>query len=894
MSTIEKIAVYDARIIQEAPKYAVQKGALAVSVAPFNALAASASQHTYQVLVPSLNVFVDRKMDLRASASVYMEAAPSQYSTIAKTYTVPQGQIADLRVSNPPGDDLAPTATTSFQVGLPLITDAQGGAVDPDILTANSLISLRDIQLSVLTQSAGGLSGALNLTCTFSSGISIAKLSAFVAQNPAGTVRINGTGLTSVVVTAVSTAGVVSLASATTANASGDYTFRVAIAPQLKIQRTVYQDNNVRFYLPAFNGLGVGDLYTLIANTSAAVIDCESGYIATPKLLSTKDVVEQAKEVIKADGSRGFGDNSGYQLPQGSFSGCTGATETNWYQPIGTPVDLSLSMFPIQTLCTNFTASINDCTVTTNGDTLKEQLLFSQTRASLMQRTTPSKFDVFAWSPDDIQNNNGNFQTYSNTKDSDIPNGAWSLEFVNPNTGASFKQFDFYATNNPLVPTVTVINYRPVFIPYGSSLVGKTITVGASNYVIQPSPMIAIPVMFRFSSQEPLCLSPFLWQDAKEMTEVGLYGCTNMSLTFNLQSAGPTIGYDTLAVTQGKKYFVDRLSTIYPSHAGLVRASGTHALYSNVRLQSPVGNAGTSFGPFTNPKLFVTFLTPPPDVTLPLVSTVPYMEFPRYFSPATLSANRGEQTLNSNTITLSSIPDILAVFVKPMVRGQTQNETYVPILKAGITFDNYSNLCSNFAQEDLYCCSVAAGLDMDWQQWRGYTNAKTPTLRPVSSASNSVFDLRDQSPVTQTTGGPLLLRMGQDVPLSAGLAPGTLGNYSVQVTLTVDNQYGFFDHVPICSTGANCNIIIMALNSGFFETIRGQSAIRKTILNSVDVESASVQSGITTSQLRRLVGGEAPKSNPSSNLTAADIEKEQPVNAAGRGGGKGGRGYGLG
>jgi hypothetical protein len=40
----------------------VQKGALSVSTAPFNALAASNSQHTYQILVPSLNVFVDRKI----------------------------------------------------------------------------------------------------------------------------------------------------------------------------------------------------------------------------------------------------------------------------------------------------------------------------------------------------------------------------------------------------------------------------------------------------------------------------------------------------------------------------------------------------------------------------------------------------------------------------------------------------------------------------------------------------------------------------------------------------------------------------------------------------------------------------------------------------------------
>jgi hypothetical protein len=88
MSTIEKIAVYDARIIQEAPKYAVQKGALAVSVSPFNAISATAGQLLFQILVPSLNVFVDRKIDLLTGANVYAEAVPSQYSSIESTCAV--------------------------------------------------------------------------------------------------------------------------------------------------------------------------------------------------------------------------------------------------------------------------------------------------------------------------------------------------------------------------------------------------------------------------------------------------------------------------------------------------------------------------------------------------------------------------------------------------------------------------------------------------------------------------------------------------------------------------------------------------------------------------------------------------------------------------------------
>lgn len=60
---IEKLATFDDRIVQSRPKYAVEKGALSVTNAPFNAIAVNTSQHTYNVLVPSENIFIDRAVD---------------------------------------------------------------------------------------------------------------------------------------------------------------------------------------------------------------------------------------------------------------------------------------------------------------------------------------------------------------------------------------------------------------------------------------------------------------------------------------------------------------------------------------------------------------------------------------------------------------------------------------------------------------------------------------------------------------------------------------------------------------------------------------------------------------------------------------------------------------
>ena len=71
-SDIVKEAVFDGRIIQSRPKYAVEKGALSITNAPFAAISQSASQHTYNIYVPSENVFVDRALEWSSTCFLKM------------------------------------------------------------------------------------------------------------------------------------------------------------------------------------------------------------------------------------------------------------------------------------------------------------------------------------------------------------------------------------------------------------------------------------------------------------------------------------------------------------------------------------------------------------------------------------------------------------------------------------------------------------------------------------------------------------------------------------------------------------------------------------------------------------------------------------------------------
>ena len=78
MSTdISKYSVVDPRIVQQKPKYAVEKGALSITNQTFSAIANSASQQTFQVQVPSENVFIDRAVDWVNTTKVLVTLAYS-------------------------------------------------------------------------------------------------------------------------------------------------------------------------------------------------------------------------------------------------------------------------------------------------------------------------------------------------------------------------------------------------------------------------------------------------------------------------------------------------------------------------------------------------------------------------------------------------------------------------------------------------------------------------------------------------------------------------------------------------------------------------------------------------------------------------------------------------
>ena len=81
MSSIEKIKVIDSRIVQTAPKFAVNEGAPQVSNTPFHAVSSTSSSMSFNINAPSKNVFMDREVSIttgvRMKARLVLAEAPA-------------------------------------------------------------------------------------------------------------------------------------------------------------------------------------------------------------------------------------------------------------------------------------------------------------------------------------------------------------------------------------------------------------------------------------------------------------------------------------------------------------------------------------------------------------------------------------------------------------------------------------------------------------------------------------------------------------------------------------------------------------------------------------------------------------------------------------------------
>jgi hypothetical protein len=526
--------------------------------------------------------------------------------------------------------------------------------------------------------------------------------------------------------------------------------------------------------------------------------------------------------------------------------------------------DFALTAFPINSLCATLQATINDTTVILNSqDVLKEVLRLTDYKKNRLVRTSPTQLDKYATYNDAFGANNNPLGAYNDSTDYDnVQNGAYpNLYFTDPagTVGASYS-----ATVNSGTYAVATSSGVPVVTVSGTATAGD-----------------AIPIYVYWEATEPIVLSPFVFADHCEW-DTGLFGINNIQLVANLQPASQLRTF--------------RSTWQY----------GRQIVPGSLAFNTSVSGGQV----FKNTTLNVTFLTPSLDVPLPPKSVVPYMEFPRYISqPGSALAPGASTQLQSQTITLPTIPDLLIIYVKPVggytipsaglsgasgasVADYQQADWYLSLGNGtagstvnfkplNVNFDNFSGLLSSVTTQELYTMSVKNGLDMDWASWSGQGKDSNGThLTPsVATAGASVsLASRTTGQTAPLVGSILVLKPSQDITLQSGQAPSLVGNFTLQFNLTVYNQSDFT---------VTPQLYVITANSGFFESIRGSSRIIKGVLSEQDIISAPLASMSTRGELDRLVGAGAFHSLANVAHKAMDAyHKSKPESAPAMEGGR--------
>jgi hypothetical protein len=483
-------------------------------------------------------------------------------------------------------------------------------------------------------------------------------------------------------------------------------------------------------------------------------------------------------------------------------------------------VDGSLAAFPLNSLTSTMTATINDTTVVINSqDVLKEVLRLTDYKQNRLQRTCPTMLDKYQRNSDALNATNDPIAPYTFMSHDyhEVPNGSWAnIVYTDPDgvplVGTQSPAYTFGGI------AVNTIDGVPV----------STNTAGVVNGLYS--------VFIKFRTTEKLVLSPFVFAE-QYANDTGLFGINNIQLVMNMRDPNRAIRLRNKSIgTARKRYY----------SGGALPTDFLPPISYNTRVGA---------GVFQDSVINCMFLTPSLSIPLPPKSVVPYMEFPRYITqPQNTSIPAGATApLQSQTITLPQIPDLLIIYVKALAdptalavsKESDPNlpqfgDAYLPVecsvdgtrslTPLSVNFDNFSGLLSSTTSEQLYAMAVRNGLEVDWNTWSGFGRTNAGLVGGKVA----------------TVGGFLVLKPGIDITLQEGQSCSLVGNFTLQFNLRVRNTFNF---------AVQPQIYVITANSGFFESVRGSSRIIKGVLSEQDIISAPLAPAGTREGLKRMVGG---------------------------------------
>lgn len=348
---------------------------------------------------------------------------------------------------------------------------------------------------------------------------------------------------------------------------------------------------------------------------------------------------------------------------------------------------------------------------------------------------------------------------------------------------------------------------------------------------------------FTATLYEPLMnLSPFIFNPTSK-NNAGIYGVSQMNFNFSIDST---------------------LARFWSS--GIVLANGAGGGVANYTISQGVAGQNQN-NMFSNVSLRFTFLTAQPSdlLRIPNKNIVPYNNYTLYlnnsgksFIPANVASMT--QTLSSNTISLSVVPDLLLIYVKiPQALMTSQVSTgYFTINSINITYNNKSGIFSNYNSMDLYRISQKNGLQMSWFDWSGH--ARTQITQPGGLFANYQA-MNDNN--TVNTLGSLLVVNPIDFGLPDVISSGSQYMATLRFDINVSSNYSVGRYYGTTDNNLQItpDICCISIESGQLITEAMQSSLEIGLLNKemvlnakdspVHIDDLEVQAGGSMSNKMR-------------------------------------------
>ena len=361
----------------------------------------------------------------------------------------------------------------------------------------------------------------------------------------------------------------------------------------------------------------------------------------------------------------------------------------------------ALAPFPLHSLVTTMTATINNNTVSQNMmDTLPILLrMVDSEEFAKYDCMTPTALDYLAEYKDGVHrmdfqlDQNAAGQPCAFTRDAADTNPAQGVY-----TGTKTTAFVSYPNNSLAFdmnrPAATAYYHKP----RGAWKLEALYAVDAGTNA-QRVPLVGDAVVYaRFKVTEPLLLSPFVFGSG--YGKQGFYGVQTMSFNMNIKS-----------------------------NAGRAWRSAVLDGTKTIEVEK-----------FADSQLLFQFLTPHASDVLDPRNVAPFYEFPVYRTSNNVALqprpNYGRATstsvvedaptvtITSRNIQLSGIPDELIIFVPKRVADLSCRDTdsYATIEGMSINFNNQAGLLSSMMQEQLFRNSIQSGLaNVSWDEFCGST-----------------------------------------------------------------------------------------------------------------------------------------------------------------------------